>query len=174
MQRGRKSAESLAILAAVPGQRPEPPAELTAEQAAEWRAIVGRRPVDCFTPGDVGRAGQATPEPAAPLQAFPAGGRSSASVVAASFSRGYVSVIGVGRYVESPSQRRILQRVAADALDHAAVVVGEGRNLEGDLAGQRHDELADAAHDAAPHVAHVVDREELAGLFADSEPDQFG
>lgn len=47
--RGRKSAAALAVVTALPGQRPEPPAELTDEQAAEWRAIVGRMPADWFT-----------------------------------------------------------------------------------------------------------------------------
>ena len=33
----------------LPGSRPEPPDELTAEQAEEWRVIVGRMPADWFT-----------------------------------------------------------------------------------------------------------------------------
>lgn len=49
--RGRKSAAELAIIG--PGgvetiRRPEPPAELTDEQADEWRAIVNRLPADWF------------------------------------------------------------------------------------------------------------------------------
>lgn len=49
--RGRKSAASLAVVQAdgvaiVP--RPTPPSELTSEQAAEWRAVVGRMPTDWF------------------------------------------------------------------------------------------------------------------------------
>jgi hypothetical protein len=48
--RGRKSGASLSVAVTnLPGQRPEPPKELTAEQAAEWRAVVGRMPADWFT-----------------------------------------------------------------------------------------------------------------------------
>jgi len=49
-QRGRKSAASLSVAAVthLPNQRPEPPADLTQEQADEWRAVVGRMPVDWF------------------------------------------------------------------------------------------------------------------------------
>lgn len=47
--RGRKSSASLAVVTALPGQRPEPPAELNEAQANEWRAIVGRMPADWFT-----------------------------------------------------------------------------------------------------------------------------
>jgi hypothetical protein len=51
-QRGRKSKEALSAVVllpgVVPGQRPEPPAELTEEQAATWRAIAGRQPADWF------------------------------------------------------------------------------------------------------------------------------
>lgn len=46
--RGRKSAASLAVVTVMPGQRPEPPEELTTEQAQEWRAIVARMPADWF------------------------------------------------------------------------------------------------------------------------------
>jgi hypothetical protein len=42
MQRGRKSAESQSIVVSiVPGQRPDPPAELTRAQAAVWSTTVG-------------------------------------------------------------------------------------------------------------------------------------
>ena len=47
-QRGRKSAVALATMAAIPGQRPAPPAELTEEQAEEWRAIVATKPPEWF------------------------------------------------------------------------------------------------------------------------------
>jgi hypothetical protein len=51
-QRGRRSKEAQATVALlpgiVPGQRPEPPPELTAEQADTWRSIVGRMPCDWF------------------------------------------------------------------------------------------------------------------------------
>jgi hypothetical protein len=49
-QRGRKSAVSLSVVAALPGQqRPEPPLELTDDEAEEWRGIVGRLTPDWFT-----------------------------------------------------------------------------------------------------------------------------
>src|SRR4051812_44557753 len=48
-QRGRKSAASLAVVTSLPGQRPEPPAELTAEQAEEWRAVGATRRADWFS-----------------------------------------------------------------------------------------------------------------------------
>lgn len=48
-QRGRKSAASLSVVAPLPGQRrPEPPSELTVEEAAEWHAVVDRLPPDWF------------------------------------------------------------------------------------------------------------------------------
>jgi hypothetical protein len=51
-QRGRKSKEALSTVVLlpgiVPGERPEPPAELTPEQAETWRSIVGRMPSDWF------------------------------------------------------------------------------------------------------------------------------
>jgi hypothetical protein len=48
--RGRKSGASLSVsVTNLPGQRPEPPKELTAEQADEWRAVVARMPADWFT-----------------------------------------------------------------------------------------------------------------------------
>ena len=46
--RGRRSIASLAVLTPQPGQRPAPPADLTAEQAATWRAVVGAKPADYF------------------------------------------------------------------------------------------------------------------------------
>jgi hypothetical protein len=49
--RGRKSTASLTVVASNPTQaiaRPQPPAELTKEQAAEWLAIVNRLPADWF------------------------------------------------------------------------------------------------------------------------------
>lgn len=50
IQRGRKSSASLSVVQLAPGmRRPDPPAELTPEQAEEWRAIVGRMPADWFT-----------------------------------------------------------------------------------------------------------------------------
>jgi len=48
--RGRRSAAALAVIPPQSLQvRPEPPADLTAEQAIEWRAIVDRMPADWFT-----------------------------------------------------------------------------------------------------------------------------
>jgi hypothetical protein len=49
--RGRKSAASLAVIG--PGgiqtvRRPDPPADLTVEQAKEWRAVVNRLPAEWF------------------------------------------------------------------------------------------------------------------------------
>jgi hypothetical protein len=45
----RKSAAALSVVRALPQERrPEPPEELTAEQAEEWRAIVSRLPVEWF------------------------------------------------------------------------------------------------------------------------------
>lgn len=48
-RRGRKSAASLAVVTPLPGQRPEPPRELTKAQAAVWRAVVATKPADWFT-----------------------------------------------------------------------------------------------------------------------------
>jgi hypothetical protein len=48
-QRGRKSAASLTVISASgieQVRRPDPPAELTDEQGAEWRAVVGCLPAD--------------------------------------------------------------------------------------------------------------------------------
>ena len=50
LQRGRKSAAALSVVAPIPGQRPEPPDYLSKAEAAEWRAVVGRTPLDWFTP----------------------------------------------------------------------------------------------------------------------------
>jgi hypothetical protein len=47
-QRGRKSAASLAIVTPIADHRPAPPEGMTAEQAAEWTAIVRRLPVGYF------------------------------------------------------------------------------------------------------------------------------
>jgi hypothetical protein len=49
MQRGRKSASALSVVALPGQQRPEPPDELTAAEAEEWRAVVGRLPPEWFT-----------------------------------------------------------------------------------------------------------------------------
>lgn len=48
MKRGRKSSAELAVVAGFGPRRPEPPAELTADQAAEWQAVVARLPADWF------------------------------------------------------------------------------------------------------------------------------
>ena len=45
--RGRKSAAELGVVHGIL-QRPEPPDELTPEQADEWRAVVARMPVNWF------------------------------------------------------------------------------------------------------------------------------
>ena len=47
---GRKSAASLAVVASLPAslQRPDPLKDLTAAQAEEWRAVVGRMPLGWF------------------------------------------------------------------------------------------------------------------------------
>lgn len=54
MQRGRKSPESLSVVVSLPGQvpgvRPDPPADLPADQAETWRVTVERMPADWFTP----------------------------------------------------------------------------------------------------------------------------
>ena len=47
-KRGRRSSASLTVLTPHPGERPEPPADLTVEQAATWRAVVGARPAAFF------------------------------------------------------------------------------------------------------------------------------
>src|SRR5690606_27209690 len=49
--RGRKSAAELTIISGgvvETVRRPEPPAELSEEQADEWRAVVSRMPADWF------------------------------------------------------------------------------------------------------------------------------
>jgi hypothetical protein len=49
MKRGRKSAAELAVVVTpLQAMRPPPPAELTEEQAEEWRSIVSRMPADWF------------------------------------------------------------------------------------------------------------------------------
>src|SRR5215207_8341959 len=48
LQRGRKSASSLSVIATFPDQRPEPLSDLTDEQKVEWRAIVASMPPDWF------------------------------------------------------------------------------------------------------------------------------
>ena len=48
-KQGRKSAASLALRPITPVEakpRPAPPAELSDEEAEEWRAVVGRMPAD--------------------------------------------------------------------------------------------------------------------------------
>ena len=44
----RKSAAALAVVSAISDYRPGPPEHLTPEQAAEWRAVVGRMPSGWF------------------------------------------------------------------------------------------------------------------------------
>jgi hypothetical protein len=48
-QRGRKSAQALAIVRPITDHRPPPPEGLTDQQADEWRAIVGRMPSGFFS-----------------------------------------------------------------------------------------------------------------------------
>ncbi len=49
MHRGRKSSESQSVVVSlVPGVRPDPPAELSPEQAETWRAAVNSMPADWF------------------------------------------------------------------------------------------------------------------------------
>lgn len=48
--RGRQSTAALAVVGPGIRQAPEPPKELTAEQAETWRAIVATKPVAWFTP----------------------------------------------------------------------------------------------------------------------------
>ena len=53
-QRGRKGIEALTVIGAagiVATRRPDPPADLTAEQADAWREIVNAHPADWFTAG---------------------------------------------------------------------------------------------------------------------------
>jgi phage terminase small subunit len=47
--RGRRSASSLTVVPQITPSRPEPPAELSAAAAEEWRAVVARMPADWFT-----------------------------------------------------------------------------------------------------------------------------
>lgn len=49
----RKSRDALLSVVPVSGQRMPPPEHLTAEQKAEWQAIVDSLPADYFRPGDV-------------------------------------------------------------------------------------------------------------------------
>jgi hypothetical protein len=52
-QRGRQSAVALSVVsphAVLPGDRPDPPKDLTTEEAVEWRVIVQRLPTDWFPP----------------------------------------------------------------------------------------------------------------------------
>lgn len=49
VQRGRKSAAKLAVVSPLPGERYEPPADLTPEQAKVWREVVATKPQDWFT-----------------------------------------------------------------------------------------------------------------------------
>jgi hypothetical protein len=48
-QRGRKSAASLSVVQLQSPAKPEPPAELSPQAAAEWRRITGALPYDWFT-----------------------------------------------------------------------------------------------------------------------------
>jgi len=50
LQRGRKSAESLVVVPAALLPRPDPPAELSIEQAEVWRGYVGDMPAGWFSP----------------------------------------------------------------------------------------------------------------------------
>ena len=55
--RGRKSAASLAVIGpagVVTVRRPEPPGDLTDEQADEWRSIVNSEPAETFSHGPQG------------------------------------------------------------------------------------------------------------------------
>jgi phage terminase small subunit len=47
---GRKSAAALALVTAMPGQRPEPPTVLSESEADIWRSVVATKPHDWFTP----------------------------------------------------------------------------------------------------------------------------
>lgn len=51
--RGRKSLAGLAVVVPMSDDRLSPPPHLSADQAAEWRAIVDSLPADYFRPGDV-------------------------------------------------------------------------------------------------------------------------
>lgn len=53
MKRGTKSSAELASVAVLSGQRLEAPGHLTADQKAEWVAIVDSLPADYFRPGDI-------------------------------------------------------------------------------------------------------------------------
>ena len=48
--RGRQSAAALAVVAIGPKALPEPPGELTPDQAVIWRAVTATKPATWFTP----------------------------------------------------------------------------------------------------------------------------
>ena len=48
LQRGRKSAESLSLVRVGVGERPEPPARLSAPERDIWREITAGKPADWF------------------------------------------------------------------------------------------------------------------------------
>jgi hypothetical protein len=53
MQRGRKSPDAgteFQVAALLPGARPDPPEDLTAEQSLVWYAVVDRMPPNWFSP----------------------------------------------------------------------------------------------------------------------------
>jgi len=51
--RGRKSLAGLSVVVPLSDDRLSAPAHLSADQAAEWRAIVDSLPADYFRPGDI-------------------------------------------------------------------------------------------------------------------------
>lgn len=60
-QRGRKSADALALTALSGGEvveRPDAPYDLTDEQTGEWRAVVSSLPADWFARGNYALLGQ--------------------------------------------------------------------------------------------------------------------
>lgn len=60
------------------------------------------------------------------------------------------------------ADRRIFQQLGHLTLDRFHVGRRERRNLEGDRTGQREHRLAQAAQDAPPHFANLIDRHQLA------------
>lgn len=48
----RRSADSLSVITAIPGQRLRPPSRLSREAQAVWRAVVATRPHDWFSAAD--------------------------------------------------------------------------------------------------------------------------
>lgn len=50
---GRKSTAELATVPVLPIQRPQPPDELSPQEAEKWREIVNAQPVDWWTPGNL-------------------------------------------------------------------------------------------------------------------------